>query len=488
MKYSGVLLHITSLPSDELVGTLGKEAYKMADTMKDLGLDYWQILPLGPTGYGNSPYSARSSFAGNELLISLEDLYKDGYLTSLPTFNIVNDEKVDFTTLINTKMPILKEAAKNFLQQNKENIEFEEFVKNNTYWLKDYAVFMTLYDKYMDARWFLWTEKYNEETLAKYEEESIIYQVLQYLFYKQYNKFKSYVNNLGIKLIGDIPIFVGADSADVWSNIKLFKYNDDFSLKAVSGVPPDKFSATGQLWGTPVYDWEYNKETGYAWWLERLNHQLKLVDILRIDHFRGFDEYYEIDAKAKTALDGTWEKAYGMELLTKAKEASSIPIIAEDLGYITEGVIKLRDAFDFPGMKILQDAFELDEDGQLVMSNHFLPHNYSENFVAYPGTHDNPPILTWFKQLEKDVKKQVKLYYDPLIDINYSVIKSLILSDAKYVIIPMQDVLKLSKGATMNVPSTCNDENWAWRLTNKNMKAKYLKEFKELVRLRNIKA
>ena len=484
MKYSGVLLHITSLASNELIGTLGKESYKMADLIKDLGLDYWQILPLGPTGYGNSPYSARSSFAGNELLISLEELVQEGYLDKMPSFDNTNSSKVDFYTLINTKMPILKEVAATFLKLNKEANEFEQFIKENEYWLTDYAVFMTLYDKYNDARWPLWQEEYSEETINKFNDASIVYKVLQYLFYKQYNKFKTYVNNLGIRLIGDIPIFAGADSADVWSNIKIFKYNEDYSLNKVSGVPPDKFSATGQLWGTPVYDWEYNKETDFVWWINRLKHQLKFVDVLRIDHFRGFDEYYEIAADEETALNGKWEKAYGRELFNKLQETTSIDIIAEDLGYITPGVIELRDKFNFPGMKILQDGFELNEDGSLIMSNNFLPHNYGENFVAYPGTHDNPPILTWYKNLDEEVRKQVDLYYYPSADINYSIIKSLLLSDAKYVIIPMQDILKLSKGATMNVPNTCNEHNWSFRLTDKVMKRKYLNEFKELVSLR----
>ena len=361
-RHSGILMHITSLPSRYGIGDLGKGAYDFIDSLSKAGCDLWQILPLGPTGYGNSPYSPRSSFAANELLISPDELLREGYLNGediakTPQFS---STKVDFNKVINYKTPLLKKAGRNFLEMGKEESEFQEFLKREEYWIQDYALFMVLYEKYNDARWMQWRDgerKREDGTLEKVrkekQQEIQIYLALQYLFSKQWASIRSYADGKGIKIIGDIPIFVGKDSADAWSHPELFKRDENGSFNKISGVPPDNFSPTGQLWGNPVYDWQVHEKTDFSWWKERIKRTMEMVDILRIDHFRGFDAYFEIDASENTAEHGIWVKSPGDALCSSMeKECGKINIIAEDLGFIPVSVEALRESYGFPGMKI----------------------------------------------------------------------------------------------------------------------------------------
>lgn len=474
-RSNGILMHITSLPSEFGIGDFGWEAYRFADNLKEAGACYWQLLPLGPTGYGNSPYAARSSFAGNELLLSPVLLAEQGYLKATdlqhPEFN---RDKVEFNKVIDWKIPLLKKAAKAFLEKNRESKEFKTFILAESYWLEDYALFMVLYEKYQDARWHtLWNKKEgfrDDETLRKLKknkkEEIEIWYALQFLFDQQLRDLKRYVNKLGIKTIGDIPIFVGADSADAWSHLDLLKHDKEGHYTDVSGVPPDGFSPTGQLWGNPVYDWKKHEESDFEWWKKRIARLLHLTDILRIDHFRGFDAYYEIPAKHKTAEKGKWKKSPGKKFFQSLKkELGVLPIIAEDLGLMTNGVIKLRDENGFPGMKIAQFGFSKDSAGFFNTFDDFLPMNYTRNFVAYTGTHDNNTTRGWYDSLSSDEKHMVREYLSTDDkEVVWSLIKAVMLSNADYAIFPMQDILELGEEARMNFPSTCNEHNWAWRM------------------------
>lgn len=467
-RYCGVLMHITSLPSRYGIGDLGREAYSFADSLHKCGVPLWQILPLGPTGYGNSPYAARSTFAGNELLIDLDSLVADGYLdhADLVSYPHFQQESCEFNKVISAKLPLLHKAAENFLVKKHEQKQYRAFKAENSFWLDDYAVFMVLYEKYNDARWMLWKEKYSEATLKKFSAQAEIYRVLQYLFQKQWKALKAYVNSLGIQIIGDIPIFVGADSADTWSNISLFKTNEDGTYKAISGVPPDNFSSTGQRWGNPVYDWKKHEETGFEWWIKRIERQLELTDILRIDHFRGFDAYWEVKATEPTAEFGKWVKSPGKQFFKAlADKLGPLPIIAEDLGLMTDSVNRLRTSNHLPGMKICQFGFTRLSDGSFNPYDTFLPHNYEEDFVAYTGTHDNETVKGWYYNQDEVTKDHVRQYLSvPEHEVVWGMIRAVMFSHARYAIFPMQDLLELDNSARMNMPSTCNDINWAWRM------------------------
>ena len=489
-RHSGILMHITSLPSKYGIGDLGSDAYTFLDKLKESGFDLWQILPLGPTGFGNSPYSPKSSFAFNELLISPEDLYKRGYVRKddIETLTHLNRDKVDFNHLIAIKMPLLKKAAKEFLRKEGKNGDFEEFKAREKYWLKDYALFSFLYDKAKDARWMLWPKEYKDrdenalkDLEEKNKEEIECYEALQFIFEREYKGLKNYANSIGVKIIGDIPIFVGRDSADTWSRPYLFKRDSSGSFNKVSGVPPDNFSPTGQLWGNPVYDWQIHEKDDFSWWKERIKRTLEAVDILRIDHFRGFDAYYEIDANANDASNGVWVKSPGEKLFKALKEElGELNIIAEDLGLLTESVEKLRDDNHFPGMKISHDGF-LPKDGNINGKDDFLPHNYTRPFVAYTGTHDNNTSRGWFNGLSEDEKKYVLEYLDTCEKkFTYCLCRAVMLSNADYAILPMQDILDLDESARMNFPSTCNDKNWSWRMSDESFTDDVIKRFKRL--------
>ena len=474
-RSNGILMHITSLPSEFGIGDFGPEAYRFADKLKEARANYWQLLPLGPTGYGNSPYAARSTFAGNEMLISPEYLYRDGYLDKEDLEHpLFPSEKVDFYLVTEWKLPLLKKAASNFLAKKKGTKAYKDFLKREAFWLEDYALFMVLYEKYYDARWHsVWDKKEgfrDEKTIKALRKEKKseieIWYALQFLFDQQLSDLRSYVNSLGIKTIGDIPIFVGADSADAWSHLELLKADDEGHYTAVSGVPPDGFSATGQLWGNPVYDWNKHVESDFAWWKARIKRLLSMTDVLRIDHFRGLDAYWEIPADHKTAEHGKWKKSPGKKFFESVKkEMGELPIIAEDLGFMTDGVIKLRDGNKFPGMKIATMGFSLNEDGELNTYDDFLPMNYTRSFVAYTGTHDNETTRAWFDSLSDQEKHAVREYLacdDG--EAVWALIRAVMMSNADYAIFPMQDILELGTEARMNFPSTCNDKNWAWRM------------------------
>ena len=474
-RSAGILMHITSLPSEYGIGDLGPGAYQFAEDAKEAGVQLWQMLPLGPTGFGNSPYSARSAFAGNELLISPDLLLVSGLLTKdeleHPEFP---SGHVDFDSVAAWKMPVLKKAAERAASSRQERKAFRSFCEKESYWLEDYALFMVLYEKYGDARWHtVWSEderrrdRFTMEKLKRDRKKEIeIYKALQYLFDKQMKALKAFTASLGIRTIGDIPIFAAADSADTWSHIDLFKTDASGRYTSVSGVPPDGFSATGQLWGNPVYDWKRHEETGFRWWKERIKRCLELNDIIRIDHFRGFAEYYEIKAGAKTAENGIWRKSPGKKLFNAVREELGVlPIIAEDLGFMTESVVRLRDSNGFPGMKIAQFGFTKEEDGSLNGYDDFLPHNYTRPFVAYTGTHDNDTTRGWYDKLDESDRHIVREYLSsPDEEIVWNLIRSVMMSNADTAIIPMQDILELGTEARMNFPSTCNGMNWSWRM------------------------
>ncbi len=477
IRTAGILLHITSLSSDYGIGDLGKEAYRMADWIASTGLGLWQVLPLGPTGFGNSPYALRSSFAGNELMISLEMLVEEGLLAQhdLADHPHFSREHVDFNRVSTWKLPLLKKAGKAFIDCKLHHQEaYLAFCEKQSFWLEDYAAFMVLYETYGDARWFShWPqalgrrEKSALQAFRTEQQQMIeVWKVLQFFFEKQWNAFKHYTNAKGLTLIGDVPIFVASDSADTWSNLHLFKTDAQGRFSAVSGVPPDIFSATGQLWGNPVYDWDVLKKSNYEWWIKRLERLFTMTDMLRIDHFRGFDAYYEIPAGEKTAENGTWVAAGGEEFFKVVRNHfGPVPIIAEDLGLLTPSVERLRDDNGFPGMKIFQFGFSLNDKGECNYFDDFLPHNWDENFVAYTGTHDNNTTLGWFTALDEQVKQMVLSYLGcPENEVVWAMIRALMLSHARTAIIPMQDVLEKDGKARFNYPSSCNDRNWSWRV------------------------
>ena len=411
-RASGILFHPTSLPGEFGIGELGSQAIAWVDFLVDAGVKYWQVLPLNPTGYADSPYQAFSAFAGNPYLISLENLVEDGYLKNVdlndrPDFPV---EKVDFGALIPWKLKLLDQAYKRYKKNKKADCA--AFVDENSNWLPDFALFMAIKEHFGGGSWVDWPEAYktrHPETLAEFSNEhkdEIERQCFwQFLFYKQWLKLRAYANQKGIRIIGDIPIYVAHDSSDVWMHKELFSVDDLGHLELKSGVPPDDFSDEGQLWGNPLFKWEKHKETGYAWWKERLEQTLKIIDILRIDHFRGFAGYWEIPGDSNTAKNGMWVPGPGKDFFsTIQQDMGELPLIAEDLGVITPDVIELRDAFDLPGMKILQFAFDENPD------HPFLPHMYPENCVAYTGTHDNETARSRFENDEK-AKRFMQAYF-----------------------------------------------------------------------------
>ncbi len=482
-RKTGVLLHITSLPSQYGVGDLGEEAYRFIDTLSKNGIGLWQILPTGPTGFGDSPYAARSAFAGNELFISPRELYIDGYL-ELDDVMVRAEEgtRVDYGKARSLKMPLLFKAAANFLASpgEKDRQGYEAFRKENAWWLDDYALFQALCERYNDSRWFLsWPEELrvrDKKALEKAfkEEKNLVetYSVLQYFFYKEWAKMKAYANDRGVKIVGDIPIFVASDSVDAWTNTKLLQFDDNYQQEASAGVPPDAFSSTGQLWGNPLYNWDEMAKDGYRWWMERIRSCLKLSDIIRIDHFRGFEAYWRIPKGETTAVNGKWVKGPGQKFFDAVKKelGDELPIIAEDLGVITEGVEKLRDRNGLPGMKIMQFAFGFNSDGSFDTTNEYLLHNMTELSVAYTGTHDNNTTIGWYNSLDDRTKDIVRRYFECGDgEVLWKMMRALMMGPSMYVIFPMQDILSLGEEARMNVPSTCGSSNWSWKMSKEDL-------------------
>lgn len=482
-RESGILLSIASLPSRYGIGCFSKEAYEFVDQLKEAGQSYWQILPLGPTSYGDSPYQSFSTFAGNPYFISLEELIEDGVLTREECDQADFADTpglVDYAKLYKARFPLLRKAYE------RSNIsldqDFLDFQADNQWWLEDYALFMAIKSRFGGKAWTEWAAdiRLRWQNALDYYRRELYYEVefheyLQFLFIRQWNKLKSYANSKGIRIVGDIPIYVAMDSADTWAHPELFELDQDNVPTAVAGCPPDGFSATGQLWGNPLYRWDYHRQTGYQWWLGRLSYCYKLYDVVRIDHFRGFDQYYSIPAGSLTAVGGRWEPGPGIGFFhTVKRELGEKEIIAEDLGYVTDSVRELVRDSGFPGMKVLEFAFDSRDSG---CASDYLPHNYPENCVAYTGTHDNETITGWFQSITMDEKKLARDYlcdqHTPQEKLHMCFISLIMRSQARLCIIPLQDYMGLDNDCRVNTPSTVGI-NWKWRLLPGQMTKKLL--------------
>lgn len=469
---SGILLHITSLPSPYGIGDFGPSAYQFIDFLAQAGQSFWQILPLNPTspGLGNSPYSSYSAFAGNPLLISPERLVEKGLISKPEHYPASEHERVDYEAVAAYKGRMLRTAYETYKQSRERDHEFERFRKENSYWLDDYALFSALKEHFNGAMWGGWPRELRDrsETALREWREKLADRIsmehfFQYLVYKQWSSVKSYCNSKSIQVIGDMPIYVSYDSSDVWANPHLFKLDDEKRPTFVAGVPPDYFSATGQLWGNPVYKWDVLKETHYAWWIRRVEHNLKLFDTVRLDHFRGFVAYWEVPAGQETAINGRWVEAPARDFFNALFRKRPYPsIIAEDLGYITPDVREVINAFEFPTMKLLLFAF-----GGDLATSPYAPHNYVKNCVVYTGTHDNNTIRGWFrKETGPDDKRKLFEYLGRQVGeetIHWELIRLAMMSVADTAILPMQDILGLGEEARMNLPATTKG-NWGWRL------------------------
>lgn len=489
MRKSGILLPVSSLPGKYGIGTFSKNAYHFLDCLKAAGQSYWQILPLGPTGYGDSPYQSFSTYAGNPYFIDLEQLIEDGYLTreECRKYNFGKDSRyIDYEKIYLSRFTVLRIAYER--SRIAENKDFKKFISDNAFWLDDYALYMAVKNSFGGISFIEWDEDIRlrkPETMTayrdKYSAEIEFYQFQQYLFAKQWSALKAYANSLDIKIIGDIPIYVAFDSADTWANPKLFQVDKDGKPFAVAGCPPDAFSATGQLWGNPLYAWEYHKKTGYDWWIKRIAHCFRLYDVVRVDHFRGFDEYYAIPYGDKTAEHGMWKKGPGIDIFKALNKAlGKLDIIAEDLGFLTPSVLKLVKDTGYPGMKVLQFAFDSREESD------YLPHNYSQNAIVYTGTHDNDTLQGWYKVLSRSDKKLSQQYINnadhPVEEIHWDFIRLAMSSVAKLCIIPMQDYLGLDSQARMNIPATLGN-NWKWRMQDGEFKKTLSKKVFDITKL-----
>jgi 4-alpha-glucanotransferase len=490
-RSAGILLHPTSLPGKYGIGDLGNEAYEFIDFLVDAGQSLWQVLPLGPTGYGDSPYQCFSAFAGSPLLISPDKLIEEGLLKEddVNDIRIWPPNDVDFGEVIPYKTSLLEKAFENF-QNSGKNIysEFKPFIEANNDWLEDFALFMSVKNHHNGIIWSDWSKdiatrskgavnKWKDKLKHSYE-----YQIfVQAVFDKQWKELKKYANENDIMIMGDLPIFIAYDSSDLWANKELFSVDNEGRLETVAGVPPDYFSETGQLWGNPLYKWDKMEENNFLWWQKRMTKMYEIVDIVRIDHFRGFEAYWEIPGDAKTAINGEWIKAPGYKLFNTLKEKfGDLPIVAEDLGVITKEVEELRDTFEFPGMKILQFAFG-DE-----MEEKFLPHNHIQNCVVYTGSHDNDTTRSFF---EKEKEKGSGIYEWAQYYMNYygeemtlAAIKTAYASVANIVFIPLQDILNLGNEARMNFPSTLGG-NWTWRYTKEQITKKLIEDYRHMSKI-----
>lgn len=484
-RESGILLSITSLPSRYGIGCFSREAYEFVDQLKEAGQSCWQILPLGPTSYGDSPYQSFSTFAGNPYFISLEELIEEGVLTLEECHDTdfgSDADSVDYARIYRGRYPLLRKAYER--SNISQNPDFQRFVEENQWWLPDYALFMAVKDRFGGAAWTQWAEdiRLRRQNALDYYRRELYFEIefheyLQFLFISQWKKLKSYANRKGIRIVGDIPIYVAMDSADVWARPELFELDQDNMPIGVAGCPPDGFSATGQLWGNPLYRWDYHRATGYQWWLSRLSYCYRLYDVVRIDHFRGFDQYYSIPGGSDTAIHGHWEQGPGIDFFHTVKEAlGDKEIIAEDLGYVTDSVRQLVKDSGFPGMKVLEFAFDSRDSG---CASDYLPHNYPENCVAYTGTHDNETIAGWFRSITSQERKLARDYLcddcTPASGLHTSFISLIMRSQARLCIIPLQDYMGLDNSCRMNTPSTVG-QNWKWRLTPGQVTDRLLKD------------
>lgn len=483
MRTSGILLPVSALPSDYGIGTLGADAYKFADFLSDASQHYWQILPLGHTGYGDSPYQCFSAFAGNPYYIDPMLLFQSGYISKNDLPEEVNTGKIDYGSLYKSRVKLIKKAAENV---DVNSTEYSSFERQNQFWLEDYALFMSVKENGKMKSLRDWTEELRlpdadtvDSLKAKYRSEIRIWKNIQFLFYTQWSNLKRYVNARNIEVIGDVPIYVSADSCEMWLHNELFVTDDDGNPALFSGCPPDKFSPLGQLWGNPIYDWTFHRKDNYSWWISRLRHSSTLFDVIRIDHFRGIEDYYAVDSTASNAVLGEWYKGPSREFVDAVKRnIPAIRIIAEDLGNITDKVRDLLCYSDFPGMKVLQFAFDGEENSE------YLPHNYTRHSVAYTGTHDNPTMKQWTLITDDESLTFAKKYLnvnktDALVK---DCIRALFMSVSDTVIIPMQDWLSLGSEARMNVPSIAFG-NWTWRLRGDELTQELSREIADMTRL-----
>lgn len=483
MRASGILLPVSALPSAYGIGTLGADAYKFVDFLSDSLQRYWQILPLGHTGFGDSPYQCFSANAGNPYYIDPMLLFQSGYIGKADLPEEENTGKIDYGALYKSRVKLIKRAAE---RVDVNSAEYYSFERQNQFWLEDYALFMSVKENEKMKPLKLWEKKLRipdadmlDRLRTRFRSEVRLWKSVQFLFFNQWNSLKRYANARNIEIIGDVPIYVSADSCEMWLHNELFVTDDDGTPSLLSGCPPDKYSPMGQLWGNPVYDWSFHRKDGYSWWISRLRHSEALFDVIRIDHFRGIEDYYAVGATASNAVTGEWYKGPSRELIdTLKRNIPSLRVIAEDLGDITDRVRDLLCYSDFPGMKILQFAFEGEGNSE------YLPHNYTRHSVAYTGTHDNPTMKQWtlitddasltFAKKYLNVNKTEELVKD--------CIRALFMSVSDTVIIPMQDWLSLGSEARMNVPSIAFG-NWTWRLHGDELTDRLACEIADMTRL-----
>lgn len=491
---SGILLHITSLPSRFGIGDLGPDAFTFVDFLAKSGQKYWQLLPLNPTnpGGGNSPYYSSSAFAGNPLMISPELLRKDGLLSKSDLTNSPDfpKNKVDFDTVITYKEKLFQIAFQNFKNNNHHLTEaYSEFCSEHSLWLNDFTMFTALKNHFDQKIWLEWPKEIRESQSdavqsfkEKLKEQIEFGKFLQFVFFQQWNKLKKYCEEKSVEIIGDVPYYVSLDSAAVWMNYQIFKLEENRHPTHIAGVPPDYFSKTGQLWGNPVYRWDTLKEQKYKWWINRLNHNLAIYHWIRIDHFRGFVGYWEVEASEKTAINGKWVNAPAEDFFnTLLQENPQLPIIAEDLGVITDDVKEIIQKFNFPGMRILQFAFS-----ENIANNSYAPHNHIPNCLVYTGTHDNNTIKGWFQEeIDTETKKRLFKYIGYPVkpkDIHWELIRLALMSVANMAIVPIQDILGLNSDAKMNRPGTANG-NWRWRLAPGQISKSVIQKLREMTEI-----
>ena len=486
MRSSGILMHITSLPGPYGIGTMGRQAYSFVDFLKEAGQSYWQILPLTPTGYGDSPYQSCSAFAGNHYLIDLDLLVEDGLLQKQEIASICwenGEERADFGLLYENRLAVLKLAYRRFADER----GFDFFCRDNADWLSDFALYMALKDRFQGKPWYEWDRdlKYRDPDAVwnarqELKDEIRFYQFVQYLFYKQWSALHSYAHEQGISIIGDVPIYVPMDSVDVWHNPELFQLDQDLNPEMVAGVPPDGFTADGQLWGNPLYRWDVMERAGFTWWTHRLACASRLYDIIRLDHFRGFESYWAVPYGDINARGGKWIKGPGMAFISAIqKKLPDLKMIAEDLGYLTQEVLDLRDASGYPGMKVLEFAFDSREPSD------YLPHNYNSNTVCYTGTHDNMTMRQWLETASQDAVDYAAEYMNlsEREGMVWGVIRTAFSSVSDLCVVQMQDFLDLGGEARMNFPGTLSSDNWTWRMKENMATPELAERIRKLTKL-----
>ncbi len=478
-RTAGVMLHVSSLPSDTGIGNFGEGAYRFVDYLQSSGLSVWQICPLGPTGYGDSPYQCFSAFAGNPYFIDLRPLLDEGLLTQdeYSSLGTLSRDHVDYGGVYHYFWPLLRTAYERFKSSKSKSFldygTFANFKKDQSSWLEDYTLFVALKEHFGGQCWLEWPVKFRSAFSAKtqkipegVDETAEAHVFYQYLFYGQLLKLRAYAGSRGVEILGDAPIFVALDSADVWSNPELFQLKKNGQPKAVAGVPPDYFSADGQLWGNPLYDWSAHVDSSFEWWIQRIQSNLEFYDIVRLDHFRGFQSYWSVPASESTAINGEWMPCPGLELFEAIRKACpEAKLVAEDLGVITDEVNALRDTTGLPGMAVLQFAFGGESD------NAYLPHNFRRNCVVYSGTHDNDTTIGWYQSADQPTKDHIRRYLNVSgEEIAWDLIRAAIRSSAHLAIVPLQDLMSLGSEARLNTPGAPVG-NWQWRYSQEQLDA-----------------